>query len=185
MPKTSRRLTVRPLTLREAEVVRVVDLTPGMRRVTLAGAQLGEFTSANGFAQPAFDSSGFDDDIRLVFCYPGQAEPVLPVQKEKGIDLPRHPRPLAKAYTVRNWNPEAGELDVDFVKHGIGVGTTWAYRAQPGDRVHFYGPSVSRALPVDADWFLVAGDDTAIPAIARLLDELPGDARAQDVRRDR
>jgi NADPH-dependent ferric siderophore reductase len=179
MPKTSRRLTVHPLTLREVEVVRVADLTPGMRRITLAGEQLRDFTSANGFAQPAFDSSGFDDDIRLVFCYPGQTEPVLPLQKEKGLDLPRDPRPLSKVYTVRRWNPEAGELDVDFVKHGIGVGTTWAYRTQPGDRIHFYGPSTSRALPQDADWLLVAGDDTAIPAIARLLDELPDDARAQ------
>lgn len=179
MPKTSRRLTVHPLTLREVEVVGVVDLTPGMRRITLGGEQLREFTSANGFPQPAFESSGFDDDSRLVFCYPGQAEPVLPVQHERGVDLPKDPRPLTRAYTVRRWDPEAGELDVDFVKHGIGVGTTWAYRAHLGDRIHFYGPSASRALPHGADWLLVAGDDAAIPAIARLLDELPDDARAQ------
>ena len=179
MPKTSRRITVRPLTLREVEVVGVRDLTPGMRRITLAGAQLGEFTSANGFAQPAFDSTGFDDDIRLVFRYPGQDRPVLPVQREKGLDLPRDPRPLTRLYTVRRWAPEAGELDVDVVRHGIGVGTTWAYRAQVGDRVHFFGPSSSRALPRDADWLLVAGDDSTIPAIARLLDELPAGTRAQ------
>jgi NADPH-dependent ferric siderophore reductase len=179
MPKTSRRITVRPLTLREVEVVEVTDLTSGMRRITLSGAQLGEFTSANGFPQPAFESTGFDDDIRLVFCYPGQTEPVLPVQTEKGVDLPRDPRPLSRIYTVRRWDPETGRLDVDFVKHGIGVGTTWAYRAQVGDRIHFFGPSASRALPDDADWLLVAGDDTTIPAIARLLEELPADTRAQ------
>jgi NADPH-dependent ferric siderophore reductase len=179
MPKTSRRLTVHPPTLRDVEVARVTDLTPGMRRITLTGAQLREFTSANGFAQPAFDSSGFDDNIRLVFCHPGQTEPVLPVQKEQGLDLPRDPRPLSKVYTVRRWDPAAGELDIDFVKHGIGVGTTWAYRTRPGDRIHLYGPSASRALPDDAGWLLVAGDETALPAIARLLDELPDDARAQ------
>ncbi|WP_112134321.1 SIP domain-containing protein [Glycomyces dulcitolivorans] len=179
MPKTSRRLTVRPLTLREVEVVGVQDLTPGMRRITLAGDQLGDFTSANGFPQAAFDSTGFDDDIRLVFRYPGHAEPVLPVQKEQGLDLPRDPRPLSRIYTVRRWDAESGRLDVDFVKHGIGVGTTWAYRAQVGDRIHFFGPSVSRELPQDADWLLVAGDDAALPAIARLLDELPEDASAQ------
>ncbi|GAA1646270.1 siderophore-interacting protein [Actinoplanes couchii] len=179
MPKTSRRITVRPLTLREAEVARVVDLTPGMRRITLTGPQLREFTSANGFPQPAFASTGFDDDIRLVFRYPGQAEPVLPVQRANGLDLPKDPRPLTRIYTVRRWDPETGELDVDFVRHGIGVGTTWAYRAEIGDRVHFAGPGSSRALPHDADWLLVAGDDTALPAIARLLDELPGDTRAR------
>ncbi|WP_246843355.1 siderophore-interacting protein [Allokutzneria sp. NRRL B-24872] len=167
------------MTLREVEVLRVADLTPGMRRITLGGAQLRAFTSANGFPQPAFDSLGFDDDIRLVFRAPGHAEPVLPVQRERGVDLPRNPRPLSKAYTVRRWSAEAGELDVDFVKHGIGVGTTWAYRVQPGERVHFYGPSSSRSLPGDADWLLVVGDDTALPAIARLLDELPEDARAR------
>ncbi|GIE29662.1 hypothetical protein Ait01nite_027070 [Actinoplanes italicus] len=179
MPKTSRRLTVHPVTLREVEVLRVVDLTPGLRRITLGGEQLRAFTSAGGFPQPAFDSPGFDDDIRLVFRYPGHAEPVLPVQKERGVDLPRNPRPLSKAYTVRRWDAEAGELDVDFVKHGIGVGTTWAYRTRPGDRIHFYGPSTSRTFPVDADWLLIAGDDTALPAIARLLDELPEHTRAR------
>ncbi|MET7397168.1 siderophore-interacting protein [Dactylosporangium sp. NPDC005572] len=167
------------MTLREVEVVRVVDLTPGMRRVTLAGAQLGEFTSANGFPQPAFDSTGFDDDIRLAFCYPGQTEPVLPVQREKSIDVPRDPRPLSRVYTVRRWDPEAGELSVDFVKHGVGTATTWAYRAQPGDRIHIAGPGSSKAFPAGVDWLLVAGDDTALPAIGRLLDEIASDTRAQ------
>lgn len=179
MPKTSRQLTVRPVTLREVEVVRVVDLTPGMRRVTLAGEQLGEFTSANGFPQPAFDSTGFDDDIRLAFCYPGQTEPVLPVQKANSIDVPRDPRPLSRVYTVRRWDPEAGELSVDFVRHGVGTATTWAYRAQPGDRIHLAGPGSSKAFPAGADWLLVAGDDTALPAIGRLLEEVAPDTRAQ------
>jgi len=179
MPKAPRRITVHPLTLREVEVVRVADLTPGMRRVTLAGEQLGEFTSANGFAQPAFGSTGFDDYVRLVFAYPGQDAPVLPVQRETGLDMPRDPRPLSRVYTVRRWDPEPGELDVDFVKHGTGVGTTWAYRARVGDRIHLVGPSSSRALPHDVDWLLAAGDATTIPAIGRLLDELPEGARAQ------
>ncbi|MFJ5262109.1 SIP domain-containing protein [Streptomyces sp. NPDC088387] len=179
MPKTSRRLTVHPSTLREVEVVRAVDITPGMRRLTLRGEQLRAFTSANGFARPAFESGGFDDDIRLFFPYPGRSEPVLPVQGAAKVTVPKGPRPLSKVYTVRRWDPETGELDVDFVRHGVGTGTTWAGRTRPGDRIHFVGPGMSKALPAEADWLLVAGDDTALPAIGRLLNELPSDARAQ------
>ncbi|MFB7935486.1 SIP domain-containing protein [Streptomyces sp. NPDC056049] len=179
MPKTSRRLTVHPPTLREVEVARIVDLSPGMRRVTLSGAQLRAFTTAEGLTRPAFESQGFDDDLALYFPYPGQSEPVLPVQGEAKLIAPKDPRPLSRAYTVRRWDPEAGELDVDFVRHGVGVGTTWAHRAAPGDRIHLSGPRTSKAFPSGADWWLVAGDDTALPAIGRLLDELPADARAQ------
>ncbi|MEV4031730.1 siderophore-interacting protein [Streptomyces umbrinus] len=179
MPKTSRRLTVHPPTLREVDVVRTVDITPGMRRVTLGGEQLRAFTTADGFTRPGFESPGFDDDLAFYFPYPGQRDPVLPVQGEAKLIVPKDPRPLSRAYTVRRWDPEAGELDVDFVKHGVGAGTTWAYRTQPGDRIHLSGPSTSKAFPTGADWFLVAGDDTALPAIGRLLDELPPDARAQ------
>lgn len=179
MPKTVRRLTVHPPTLREVEVVRILDVTPGMRRVTLAGEQLGAFTSATGIARPAFESSGFDDDIAFYFPYPGQQDVVLPVQGEAALAVPRDPRLLSRNYTVRRWDPESGELDVDFVAHGVGVGTTWAARAQLGDRIHLAGPSSSKSFPEDSDWLLLAGDDTTIPAIARLLDELPEDARAQ------
>ncbi|MGO1665169.1 SIP domain-containing protein [Candidatus Corynebacterium faecigallinarum] len=178
MPKTSRRLAVHPISLRELQVVRTTELTPGLRRLTLTGPELNAFTSTNGLAQPAFRSDGFDDDIRLIFPYPGKDEPVLPVQDEGHLDWPKDPRALSRVYTVRRWNPETGELDVDFIKHGTGIATSWAYRAQPGDRVHVAGPAASLALP-DADWLLVAGDDTALPAIARLLEELPADAKAQ------
>ena len=80
---------------------------------------------------------------------------------------------------MRRWDPVSRELDVDFVKHGLGTATTWAYRAQPGERIHIVGPTTSRDLPEGADWLLIAGDDTATPAIARFLEDLPEDARGQ------
>lgn len=178
MPKTTRRLAVHPISLRELTVLRIEDLTTGMRRVVLGGAQLEAFTSANGIPQPAFRSEGFDDDIRLIFPYPGRTEPVLPIQEEGHLEFPKDPRPISKVYTVRRWDPANRELTVDFVKHGTGIATIWAYRAQPGDRIHIAGPAASRDLP-RADCLLVVGDDTAVPAISRLLEELPADVRAQ------
>lgn len=178
MPKTSRSLTVHPISLREVKVTRITDLGPAMRRITFAGSQLSAFTSSNGLEQPAFRSDGFDDDIRLIFSYPGKDEPVLPVQDEAHLDWPKDPRALSRVYTVRRWDPKAGEVDVDFVKHGTGVATSWAYRAQVGDRMHLTSPAASQALP-DADWLLIIGDDTAVPAISRLLEELPDHAKGQ------
>ncbi|TCN58476.1 siderophore-interacting protein [Rhodococcus sp. SMB37] len=140
MPKTSRGTTMHPISLREVNVVRTSDLTPGMRRVTLAGPQLDAFTSDNGLDQPAFRTDGFDDEIRLVFPHPGQSEPLLPVQIEGSVRPADEGRVLSRAYTVRRWDPARGELDVDFVKHGTGVATTWAERAEPGDGIHFFGP---------------------------------------------
>lgn len=72
MPRNTRPTTAYPVTLRELEVHRVTEVTPGMRRVTLTGAQLDTFTNADGIAEPAFASTGFDDDIRLLFTYPAK-----------------------------------------------------------------------------------------------------------------
>ncbi|MFC8934226.1 siderophore-interacting protein [Rhodococcus sp. NPDC057135] len=179
MPRNTRPTTAYPVTLRELEVRRVTDVTPGMRRVTLTGAQLDSFTNADGHVEPAFASTGFDDDIRLLFAYPGETDPVLPVIVDGSVTFAAGRRPLARAYTVRRYDPRTRELDVDFVVHGGGVATTWARDASPGGRIHIAGPSVSQGLPHDYEHLLVVGDETALPAIARLLEELPADARGQ------
>ncbi|AEK36126.1 SIP domain-containing protein [Corynebacterium variabile] len=179
MPRRARPTIVRPIALRELEVKRVADITPGLRRVTLTGDELGALTTPEGFDQLEFTSTGFDDDIKLIFAYPGETEPVLPIRKEGGIRFPKERRPLGKSYTVRRWDAATRELDVDFVKHGLGTATTWAYRAQPGERIHIAGPTTSTGLPEGADWLLIAGDDTATPAIARFLEDLPADTRGK------
>ncbi|MFE5874163.1 siderophore-interacting protein [Rhodococcus sp. NPDC056506] len=179
MPRNTRPITAYPVTLRELEVRRVTDVSPGMRRVTLTGAQLDAFTNADGHVEPAFASTGFDDDIRLLFAYPGETDPVLPVIVDGSVTFAAGRRPLARAYTVRRYDPRTRELDVDFVVHGGGVATTWARDASPGGRIHIAGPSVSQGLPHDYEHLLVVGDETALPAIARLLEELPADARGQ------
>ncbi len=179
MPRHGRQTTVFPVALREAHVARITDVTAGMRRVTLTGEQLGAFVSPSGVQLPGLRSDGFDDDIRLFFTAPGAAAPTLPTQGEGKLFWPKEGRPLYRAYTVRRWDADSGELDVDFVRHGIGLATTWADRARVGDRIHFFGPHASAGLPQWPDWLLIAGDETALPAIGRLLEELPGTARAQ------
>jgi NADPH-dependent ferric siderophore reductase len=178
MPRVARPTTIYPMSVRRLQVARVADVTPGMRRVTLTGDQLGAVHLAEGHDQPALASPGFDDDVRLVYPYPGETEPVLPLIRDGGLKFPKDRKPLGRAYTIRAYDPVTRELDVDFVKHGLGVATTWAYRARPGDEVHMIGPSSSKGLPEDVDWLLVVGDDTALPAIARLVEELAGTVRS-------
>ena len=146
MPRRARPTVVHTIVLRELEVARVVDVTPGLRRVTLTGDQLGSFIASDGTTFPEFASRGFDDSVRLIFPHPGESEPVLPVYKDGKYRWPTDPPALWRVYTVRRYDAQARELDIDFVKHGVGVATTWAYRANPGDRLHVGGPSVSTGL---------------------------------------
>lgn len=178
MPRTIRDSSIHPIGVRELHVKTVRDITPGMLRVTLAGDQLSAF-QRNGFDIPEFVSTGFDDDIKLILTYPGDDAPVLPIQKAGTIELPKPKRPLMKNYTVRRFDAQAGEVDIDFVKHATGAATTWALRCRPGDRIHVAGPAASSQIPTGIDWLLVAGDETALPAIARLLEEAPAGLRAQ------
>lgn len=168
-----------PITLRRLEVARAVDLSPGMRRITFTGAALDAHVTANGIAVPAFESKGFDDDVKLFLQHPDLGEPVLPVQHDGVIVWPGHDKLIARTYTVRRWDPDARELDVDFVLHAHGHATRWAAAARPGDVMHVAGPKASESQPVGADWVLIGADETALPAVGRWLEEWPAGLRAQ------
>ncbi|YAL83978.1 SIP domain-containing protein [Dermacoccaceae bacterium W4C1] len=168
------------ITTRNLEVLRVADVTSGMRRVTLGGEQLAAHTADNGFGVEAFRSEGFDDEFKVLLKHPDVDEVVVPKQADGVLDWSEDPEHrLMRTYTVRRWDPVAGELDVDFVQHGVGPATSWARRVQPGERVQIAGPKSSAQHPVGADWVLVAGDETALPAIGRWLEEWPTGARGQ------
>ncbi|UFU05657.1 siderophore-interacting protein [Ruania halotolerans] len=167
-----------PVALRELSVLRISDVTSQMRRVTLTGEQLRPFISGD-VPVAEFRSTGFDDHIKLYFPYPGQSEVLLPAQRAGRLDFGTGTRPVMKSYTVRRWDRDKAKLDVDFVRHGTGVATTWAYRCAVGDRIHISGPGRSLGLPLSTDWLLLIGDETALPAIGRCLEELPEGYRAQ------
>lgn len=156
-----------PLKFRLLRVARVQDLAPQMRRVTFADESLADFVSAS-----------FDDHVKLFFPLPGQSQPTLPTVTEQGMVFPEgEPRPPARDYTPRRVDTVARELDVDFVLHGDGPASTWAAQAAPGQVLGAGGPRGSFVIPADYPWHVLIGDDTALPAIGRRLEELAEDAR--------
>lgn len=81
-------------------------------------------------------------------------------------------------YTPRRYDAAANELDIDFVLHHHGPATDWAHRAEPGHLLGIAGPRGSFVIPTAFDWHLLIGDETALPAIGRRLEELPATAKA-------
>ncbi|MGC0363535.1 NADPH-dependent ferric siderophore reductase [Rhodococcus sp. 27YEA15] len=164
----SRRVEL-PIVLRKLDILRVEDVTPSMRRLTLGGTQLGAFRSGE-FDVPAFTTAGADDYVKIFLPEPGSSSPVLPEQHDGHLHWPKKPAPVARAYTVRRFDSAAGELDLDFVLHGHGPAGNWARAAAPGDSVHLAGPKASTITPVGADWWLLVGDATALPAVGHFVD---------------
>jgi NADPH-dependent ferric siderophore reductase len=151
----------------EMRVRRWHDVTPHMRRITLGGGEkIERFVS---------DSV----HIRVLIPPAGLAVPEWPVPGPDG--RPKWPaddkRPASRLYTVRSVDLAAGEISVDFVLHETaGVASSWAMNVHEGAVVGITGPG-GRKIPGDVGGYLLAGDETAIPAIARMLERFPSDAR--------
>ncbi|MFF8831206.1 SIP domain-containing protein [Streptomyces sp. NPDC015131] len=178
MPTRSpRSLVTFPIVLRELTVLRAENITPGMRRLTLGGDQLRAF-SRDGLDLPALRTDGFDDHVKFFF-EDEEGRLVLPRQNVSSLDWPADGRPVAKDYTPVRFDPEAGEIDFDFVRHEGGVASSWAERVKPGESAWIAGPKMSHSHPEGADWLLVVGDETALPAIGRWLAEMPEGTKAR------
>jgi NADPH-dependent ferric siderophore reductase len=133
---------------RELEVLRVATLSPHCRSVTFTGDTLADFISAS-----------FDDHVKLILPS-GDATPTM------------------RDYTPRHFDPVARELTIEFALHGHGPAANWARQVQPGQRAMVGGLRGSFIIPTDYAWHLLVGDETALPAIARRLEELPEGAQA-------
>ena len=151
---------------RKLEVLRVVDLTPRMRRITLGGPELAGFISL-----------GCDDHIKLFFPQTTEEQAALETM-QLSAGLKGGAMPPMRDYTPRRYDLDTCELDIDFVLHGDGPAATWAAQATPGQHLHIGGPRGSMVVPDIFDSYLLIGDETALPAIARRLEELPADRRA-------
>ncbi|AJF64293.1 siderophore-interacting protein [Streptomyces vietnamensis] len=153
----------------EARVVHTERITPHMVRVVLGGPGL------DGFAADTYT----DHYVKLLFAPEGVAYPE-PFDVERiRAEFPRDQWPTTRTYTVRAWDPVHRELTIDFVVHGDeGLAGPWAARAQAGETVRFLGPGGGYAPDPAADWHLLAGDESALPAIAVALEQLPEGAKA-------
>lgn len=149
-------------------VLRREELSPHMVRIVAGGDGFDDYVN-NGFV---------DRYVKIVFPQPGvdYAQPLdLWTIRET---MPREQWPFTRTYTVRWVDEAARELAIDFVIHGDeGLAGPWAATAQRGDTLTFTGPGGAYNPAQDADWYLFAGDEAALPAIAASLEALPPEAR--------
>lgn len=161
-PRRVVNVVMHPLAARELEVHRVEVIGPAMIRVVLAGSDAGTVP---------FLPWTSDDHVKLLFPEPGQP-PVLP-----GIvdGRPRwgEARGELRDYTVRAVDAVAGTLTIDGVVHLHGPAGRWFARAAVGDRLGVLGPRGSHVYPPGYGHYVLLGDETALPALGRWLDE-PG-----------
>ncbi|REE99906.1 siderophore-interacting protein [Thermomonospora umbrina] len=149
-----------PIRIRTAEVLRTAMVGAGLLRVTLGGP-----------GTSGFEAHTPDEHVKLIFP---DADGVVRPPEPNGLMLrwPR-PSPTSRQYTVRRHDAATGELDLDVALHDGGLGSDWARAVEPGAVVHVAGPPGGVIVPHAYDRYLLAGDITALPAIARWLEELP------------
>ncbi|MCG5432160.1 siderophore-interacting protein [Mycobacterium sp. MYCO198283] len=154
------------------EVIRTEKLTPHMIRIVLGGDGFDTFVP----------SDATDAYVKILF-FPtaiDTAELQLPLTMNSFAELPAENRPVIRTYTVRYADPVNRQIAIDFVTHGdLGVAGAWAGRATPGEPVYLMGPSGGYTPDANADWHLLAGDESAIPAISAAVAALPAAAIGQ------
>lgn len=144
-------------------------LTPSLVRVLLDGGDLARL------AMPA----ATDAYVNVAIPPPGAPYDAVFDPAEVRERFPKDTWPARRRYTVRSWDAAAQELTLDFVVHGdTGVAGPWAGAVEPGDVLVFEGPSGGYLPDPTADWHLMVGDESALPAIAASLEVLASDAKA-------
>jgi NADPH-dependent ferric siderophore reductase len=173
-----------PFRMFAVQVAAVQILCPSVLRVTFTGDDLDRFAD-NGF------------DQRIKFFLPLEHASYDELLSLKGSDdwygrwrsMPDDKRHPIRTYTARGVRQHRREVDVDIVLHGdLGPASRWALGAVPGDDLVILGPNaeatgphggVDFVPPAHTDRLLIAGDETALPAIAGILERLPADARGE------
>ncbi|GAA0261113.1 siderophore-interacting protein [Rhodanobacter caeni] len=167
MPTHEHQTLRHPVVLRTLDVLRVERLTPHMQRVTFGGDELRGFLSAAP-----------DNHVKLFF--PNAAgELVTPTLGPNGPEYQPglEPSPM-RDYTPRHHDAARNELTIDFVLHGDGPASNWAAQAARGQRIGAGGPRGSFVVAGDFDRYVLVGDEAALPAVSRWLEEMPAGVHA-------
>ncbi len=151
---------------KQVVVINSETITPNMQRLTLQGEALSKF--------PEDCEGGY---IKLLFNEAGGTE-LQPLSEDS--------RPLMRTYTIRRFHPETSSIEVDFVRHETedlqsGFAARWAMTAQQGDTINIVGPGIIANLNTNADWFVMAADMTALPALSAKIRTLPEEAKGYAV----
>ncbi|MGO1561103.1 hypothetical protein CZ771_14450 [Actinomycetales bacterium JB111] len=149
------------------EVVNRIQLSPHLVRIVAGGPGISAVE----------DNGKTDAYTKMLFAKP-EAGLTPPYDMERlREELPLDLLPSRRTYTIRRFDLARGEVWIDFVVHGeAGVAGPWADHAKPGDVVVLGGIGGGYAPDPVADWYLFAGDDSAVPAIFSALEALPKDA---------
>ncbi|WP_112248529.1 siderophore-interacting protein [Kribbella monticola] len=168
-----------------ATVASIEDLSPHLRRVTFVAPRLADVVTA-----------GPDQRIKVLLSPPDGGVLRLPTGPEWYADwcsMPAEERFVMRTYTVRAMRPELAELDIEFVLHGVnGPASAWVSETRPGDQVGLIVPfsvdttSIKGLLNSGVDYVppatstsrILVADETALPAVAAILENLPAGVRA-------
>lgn len=160
----------------DVRLERRIALSPALTRFVFSGPEVGQMHTLAP-----------DQRIKVLLPAPDGSPPNLPTQGDWHASLralDKAKRPPMRTYTIRELRAEVGEVNVDFVLHGeSGPASAWATHAQPGDCVQLVAPNA--AFPGDPggyEWrpptavhhVLLIGDETALPAIAGIVERLAG-----------
>ncbi len=168
MSTTAPRVRRPPPPFRSVTVTRVESVTPWLRRVTLGGVELAGFTAD----EPAAS-------VRLLIPSTAAPELVIPTWRGNEFLLPDDTKPTIRTFTPSGFDPLALELDLDTVIHGHGPASDWAAAATVGAPAAVSGPGRGYTIDSSASHFVIAGDESAIPAIRQLVDGLPAHAHGR------
>jgi NADPH-dependent ferric siderophore reductase len=155
------------------EVRRRESLTPSFASLTLAGPALHDLIVAGG-----------DQTIRLFFPREGQTALRMPTASSEAwmaqvLLMPKSVRPHVRNMTIRRARPAEDEIDIEFVLHGDSPMSSWVRRVRPGDPAGTFDMGTTYRPPEHAQWQLLVGDETALPAILAILDQAPPSLTAE------